>query len=64
VDQAIGIVGQAVLLLVGLAVIAALFVFILVCIRTVVRLTRDIRAERPSIMPETDSYVPEGFDRP
>lgn len=62
--QAISLVGQAVLLLAGLSVAVMLVVFILACVRAMVRLARDIRAERPSILPETDSYAPEGFDRP
>jgi hypothetical protein len=63
-DQAIEIIGQAVLLLAGLSVAVMLVVFILACVRAMVRLARDIRAERPPLLPETDSYLPQSFDLP
>jgi uncharacterized YccA/Bax inhibitor family protein len=60
-DQAIGIIGQAVLILVGLAVMAALVVFIFACIRATKRLMHDLRAPN---LPYTDAHVPPPFDRP
>jgi hypothetical protein len=60
-DQAIGIIGQAILILVALAVMAALVVFIFACIRATKRLMHDLR--EPTT-PYIDAYVPPPFDHP
>jgi hypothetical protein len=60
-EQAISVIGQAILVLAGLAVVAALVVFIFACARAVKRLARDLR--EPT-MPYTDAEVPPAFDRP
>jgi hypothetical protein len=60
VDEAIGIIGQAVLILVGLACLAALVFFILLMIRASRRIVRELR--QPT-MPPTDAYIPHSFDR-
>jgi hypothetical protein len=62
VDEAIGIIGQAVLIVVGLGLLAALVLFLLWSIRLGVKLCRDIWPTKPN-MPYTDAYVPEAFDR-
>jgi Na+-transporting methylmalonyl-CoA/oxaloacetate decarboxylase gamma subunit len=59
-DQAIGILGQAILVLVGLACVVMLVFLILLTIRGIRRLVRELRTP---IMPETDSYIPPSFDR-
>jgi hypothetical protein len=60
VDEAIGIIGQAVLILVGLACLAALVFFILLMIRASRRIVRELR--QPT-MPPTDAYILPSFDR-
>jgi Na+-transporting methylmalonyl-CoA/oxaloacetate decarboxylase gamma subunit len=60
VDQVIGILGQAILVLVGLACVVLLVFLILLTIRGIRRLVRELRTP---IMPETDSYIPPSFDR-
>jgi hypothetical protein len=50
-DQAIGIVGQAVLILVGLALVFFLVFAILLMIKGIRRLTRELRQP---IMPDSD----------
>jgi hypothetical protein len=59
-DQAIGILGQAILVLVGLACVVMLVFLILLTIRGIRRLVRDLRTP---IMPGTDAYIPPSFDR-
>ena len=59
-DQAIGVIGQAVLVLVGLACLVALVFFILLTIRAIRRLVRELREP---LLPPTDSFVPPSFDR-
>lgn len=58
-DQAIGILGQAVLVLVGLALVFFLVFAILVMIKGIRRLSRELRQP---VMPETDAYIPPPFD--
>jgi hypothetical protein len=60
VDQVIGILGQAILVLVGLACVVLLVFLILLTIRAIRRLVRELRTP---IMPETDSYIPPSFDK-
>jgi hypothetical protein len=60
VDQAIGILGQAILVLVGLACVVLLVFLILLTVRGIRRLVRELRTP---IMPETDFYIPPSFDR-
>jgi hypothetical protein len=62
VDEAIGIIGQAVLIVVGLALLAALVLFLLWSLRLGVKLCRDIWPPKPN-MPYTDAYIAEPFDR-
>jgi hypothetical protein len=62
VDEAVGIIGQAVLVVVGLALLAALVLFLLWSIRLAVKLGRDIWPPKPN-MPYTDAYIAEPFDR-
>ena len=59
-DQAIGILGQAILVLVGLACVVMLVFLILLTIRGIRRLVRELRTP---IMPETDAYISPPFDR-
>jgi hypothetical protein len=54
-DQAIGILGQAVLTLVGLALVFFLVFAILLMIKGIRRLTREIRQP---IMPDSDFIYP------
>jgi hypothetical protein len=61
VDQAIGIIGQAVLLVMGLVLLAFLLLVFLALVRAIKRLLRDIREP---LLPYTDAYVPEPFDQP
>jgi hypothetical protein len=60
-DQAIGIIGQAVLVVMGLVLLAFLLLILLAIIRAIRRMLRDIRQP---LLPYTDSYVPEPFDQP
>jgi hypothetical protein len=62
VDEAVGIIGQAVLVVVGLVLLAVLVLFLLWSIRAAVRLCRDIWPPKPN-QPYTDAYIPEPFDR-
>jgi hypothetical protein len=59
-DAAIGILGQAILILVAFACLLALVFFVLVEIRAVARLIRQLRGQ--ANMPSTDSYIPPPFD--
>ena len=59
-DQAIGILGQAVLILVGLALVFFLVFAILPMTKGIRRLSRELRQP---VMPETDAYIPPSFDR-
>jgi Na+-transporting methylmalonyl-CoA/oxaloacetate decarboxylase gamma subunit len=58
-DQAIGILGQTILVLVGLACVVLLVLLILLTIRGIRRLIRELTT---SIMPETDAHIPPSFD--
>jgi hypothetical protein len=62
VDEAVGIIGQAVLVVVGLALLAVLVVFLLWSIRLGVKLCRDIWPTKP-IQPYTDAYIAQPFDQ-
>jgi hypothetical protein len=62
VDEAVGIIGQAVLVVMGLVLLAVLVLFLLWSIRIGVRLCRDIWPPKPS-QPYTDAYIPEVLDR-
>jgi hypothetical protein len=59
VDQAIGILGQAILVLVGLACVAMLVFLTLLMIRASRRIVRELRQP---IMPESDFVYPRPFD--
>ena len=61
-DETIGIIGQAVLVVMGLALLAVVVYFLLFMTRAIVRLCRDIWPPKP-IQPYTDAYIPEAFDR-
>jgi hypothetical protein len=60
-DQAIGILGQAVLILVGLALVFFLVFAILLMIKGIRRLTRELRQP---IMPDSDLIYPEYRGQP
>jgi hypothetical protein len=62
VAEAVGIIGQAVLIVVGLALLAVLVLFLLWSLRLGVKLCRDIWPPKRN-MPYTDAYLPEAFDR-
>lgn len=59
-DQAIGILGQAILVLVGLACVVLLAFLILLTIRAIRRLIRELRTPTSQ---GTDAYIPPPFDR-
>ena len=58
-DQAIGILGQAILILVGLTVVFFLVFAILLMTKAIRRLSRELR--EPT-MPQYDFIYPEPFD--
>jgi hypothetical protein len=58
-DEAIGILGQAILILVGLAVVFFLVFAILLMTKAIRRLSRELR--EPT-MPQSDFIYPEPFD--
>jgi hypothetical protein len=60
-DQAIGIIGQAVLVVMGLVLLAFLLLLFLALVRAIKRLLHDLRQP---LMPYTDAYIPEPFDQP
>ena len=60
-DQAIGIIGQAVLVVMGPVLLAFLLLLLLAVIRAIKRLLHDLRQP---LMPYTDAYIPEPFDQP
>lgn len=59
-DQAIGILGQAILVLVGVACVVLLAFLILLTIRAIRRLIRELRTPTSQ---GTDAYIPPSFDR-
>jgi hypothetical protein len=59
VDQAIGILGQAILVLVGLACVVLLVFLILLMLRGIRRLVVELRTPT---MPESDFIYPRRFD--
>jgi len=61
-DEAVGVIGQAVLVVAGLALLAVLALFLFWSIRLATRLCRDIWPPRRNL-PSTGAYVPEAFDR-
>ena len=60
--EAIGIIGQAVLVVMGLVLLAVLVLFLLWSLRVGIRLCRDIWPPQPN-QPYTDAYIAEPFDR-
>jgi hypothetical protein len=62
VDATIGILGQAILILVAIALVVAIIFFVLVLVRAIIRILRELRPHR-SALPPTDAYIPQGFDR-
>jgi hypothetical protein len=62
VEETIGIIGQAVLVVMGLALLACIVYFLLFMTRAIVRLCWDIWPPQPN-QPYTDAYIPEAFDR-
>jgi hypothetical protein len=62
VDATIGIIGQAILILVGLALVVAIIFFVLVVVRAIIRILRELHPHRPAL-PPTDAYIPQAFDR-
>jgi hypothetical protein len=61
--EAIGIVGQAVLLLAGLGLVIALVLLLLIGIRACVRVVRSMRRPPYPLLPPTDAYIPTTFDQ-
>jgi Na+-transporting methylmalonyl-CoA/oxaloacetate decarboxylase gamma subunit len=61
VYEAISIIGQAVLVVMGLVLLAFLLLLLLALIRAMRRLMREIRTP---LLPESDLYIPEPFDQP
>jgi hypothetical protein len=62
VEATIGILGQAILILVAIASVVAIIFFVLVLIRAIIRILGELRPHRPAL-PPTDAYIPQGFDR-
>jgi hypothetical protein len=62
VDATIGILGQAILILVAIALVVAIIFFVLVLVRAIIRILGELRPHRPAL-PPTDAYIPQGFDR-
>ena len=62
VDATVGILGQAILILVALAVVVAIIFFVLIVVRASIRILHELRPHRPAL-PPTDAYIPHGFDR-
>jgi hypothetical protein len=62
-NEAIGVLGQAILVLVALALVVVIVFFVLVVVRAIIRILRELRPHRP-VLPPTDAYVPQSFDRP
>jgi hypothetical protein len=60
-DQAIGMIGQAVLVVMGLVLFAFLLLVLFALIRAMRRVLRDIRQP---LLPESDFLIPEPFDQP
>jgi hypothetical protein len=48
VDATIGIIGQAILMLVGLALVVAIIFFVLVVVRAIIRILGELRPHRPA----------------
>jgi hypothetical protein len=63
VAEAIGIIGQAVLVVMGLVLLAVLVLFLLWSIRAAVKLSRDIWPPKTN-QPYTDAYLPEMIEPP
>jgi hypothetical protein len=61
-DEAIGVLGQTILVLVALALVVVIVFFVLVVVRAIIRVIRELRP-RSSILPPTDAYIPQSFDR-
>jgi hypothetical protein len=59
-DATIGILGQAILILVAFACLLGLVFFVLVEIRAVARIIRQLRDQ--SSLPHADAYIPPPFD--
>lgn len=59
-DQAISVIGQAVLVLVGLVLLVMLVFVLLLVVRAIRRLVHELRQP---LLPDTDSYIPHSFDR-
>lgn len=59
-DQAISVIGQAVLVLSGLVLMVMLVFLFLIVVRAIRRLVHELRQP---LLPNTDSYVPQSFDR-
>jgi hypothetical protein len=60
-DQVIGVIGQAILILVGLALLVVLVFFVLLVVRAILKLARELQPSR-AVLPPTDAYIPQGFD--
>jgi hypothetical protein len=58
--QALSIIGQTILILLGLGLVVVLVLFNLAGVRAIRRLVRDLREPN---LPYTDAYVPPPFDR-
>ena len=61
-DATIGILAQAILILVALALLVAIVFFVLVLVRAIIGILRELRPNRPAL-PPTDAFIPQGFDR-
>ena len=62
-DEAIGVLGQTILVLVALAMVVVIVFFVLVVVRAIIRVLRELRPHSP-LLPPTDAYIPQSFDRP
>ena len=61
-EETVGIIGQAVFVVMGLVLLAALVFFGLVIVRACMRVARDIWPAK-SIQPYTDAYIAQPFDQ-
>ena len=59
--QVISIIGQTILILIGMGLVFSLILFNIAGVRALRKLGEELR---DSNLPETDSYIPKPFDRP
>jgi hypothetical protein len=63
-NEAIGVLGQTILVLVALALVVVIVFFVLVVVRAIIRILSELRPHHRPVLPPTDAYVPQSFDRP